>query len=163
MGSPAAPSTLTVYEDFRCPACDGFEQNYRSTIHELEDSGQLKAEYHLATLIDGNLGGTGSLNAANAAACAQDVRASSAPTTTCSTTTSPRRRTTPSRTRARLLDLAEKVPGLRTPAFTSCVQDGTHDTWVDEVQQRLRQRGLRLHPDRPAQRARTSTPTGTTR
>lgn len=131
VGSPAAPSTLTVYEDFRCPACNGFEQNYRSTVHELIDSGRLKAEYHLARLIDGNLRGTGSLNAANAAACAQqsgrfrayhDVLYDNQPKETDDAFAD----------KGRLLDLAKKVPGLRTPAFTSCVRDGRYDAWVDK-------------------------------
>ena len=69
----SAKSTLTVWEDFRCPACQAFETAYRPAIHELTDSGQLKVEYHLVTIIDGNMGGTGSRNAANAAACAQDA------------------------------------------------------------------------------------------
>lgn len=73
VGKESAKSTLTVWEDFRCPACKSFEDAYRSTIHELTDAGQLKVEYHLATLIDGNMGGSGSLRAANAAACSQDA------------------------------------------------------------------------------------------
>ncbi|MGW1549911.1 DsbA family protein [Streptomyces sp. NPDC002346] len=73
VGANDAPSTLTVWEDFRCPVCGQFENAFRDTIHELENTGQLKVLYHLVTLIDGNLGGSGSLDAANAAACAQDV------------------------------------------------------------------------------------------
>ncbi|WP_055527457.1 DsbA family protein, partial [Streptomyces alboniger] len=73
LGKADARSTLTIWEDFRCPACKGFEDAFRSTIHDLADKGQLKVEYHLATLIDGNMGGSGSLRAANAAACAQDT------------------------------------------------------------------------------------------
>lgn len=74
VGKDGAKSTLTVWEDFRCPACQAFEAAYRPTIKELTDSGELKVEYHLVTLIDGNMGGSGSRKAANAAACAQDSR-----------------------------------------------------------------------------------------
>lgn len=73
-GKGEAKSTLTVWEDFRCPACKAFEDNYRDTIHDLEAKGLLKVDYHLVTLIDGNMGGSGSLKSANAAACAQDSR-----------------------------------------------------------------------------------------
>lgn len=52
-------------------------------------------DYHLATIIDGNLGGKGSLRAANAAACAQDV-GKFARTTMCSSATSLPSPTTPS-------------------------------------------------------------------
>ncbi len=33
---------------------------------------------------------------------------------------------------AKLIDLAKKAGGLDTPAFRSCVKDGTHNTWVDK-------------------------------
>ncbi|MER5884438.1 thioredoxin domain-containing protein [Streptomyces sp. NPDC001941] len=129
VGAADAPSTLTVWEDFRCPACAQFENAFRDTIHELEASGALKAEYHLATIIDGNMRGSGSLRAANAAACAQgagkfpayhDVLYQNQPEETKDTFAD----------NGKLLELAGKVPGLDAPAFTSCVNDGTHDGWV---------------------------------
>ncbi len=98
VGEESAKSTLVIWEDFRCPACKAFELAYRDTIHELTEAGQLKVEYHLATIIDGNMGGTGSRKSANAAACAQDA-ASSRRTTTCCSPTSRRRPTTRSPTR----------------------------------------------------------------
>lgn len=128
-GATDAPSTLTVYEDFRCPACGQFEKTYRDTIHGLQDSGQIKVDYHLVQIIDGNLGGTGSLNAGNAAACAQDgnlfrayhdVLYENQPSETDDTFAK----------KSYLLGLAGKVPGLKTAAFTSCVNDGTYDDWI---------------------------------
>ncbi|MEU1591458.1 thioredoxin domain-containing protein [Streptomyces sp. NPDC005708] len=129
VGQDTAKSTLTVWEDFRCPACQAFETAYRPTIHELVDAGHLKIEYHLVTLIDGNLGGSGSLRAANAAACAQDagkfwdyhdVLYQNQPKETQDTYAD----------NGKLLELADKVPGLRTPEFEKCAKDGTHDSWV---------------------------------
>jgi protein-disulfide isomerase len=129
VGMDSAKSTLTVWEDFRCPACQAFETAYRPTIHQLVDAGQLRVEYHLVTLIDGNLGGSGSRRAANAAACAQDagkfwdyhdVLYQNQPKETQDTYAD----------NAKLLELAGKVDGLRTPTFETCVNDGTHDGWV---------------------------------
>ncbi|MEU9123847.1 thioredoxin domain-containing protein [Streptomyces sp. NPDC048506] len=129
VGAPDAPSTLTVWEDFRCPACQQFETGFRPVIHELEDSGQLKNEYHLVTIIDGNTGGQGSLNAANAALCAQDagrfreyhdVLYSNQPP-------EPEDKFAD---KQHLLKLAGKVKGLVTPAFTTCVNDGTYNAFV---------------------------------
>ncbi|OIJ69105.1 DsbA family protein [Streptomyces mangrovisoli] len=129
VGKDSAKSTLTVWEDFRCPACKAFETTYRPTIHELTDSGQMRVEYHLVTLIDGNLGGSGSKRAANAAACAQDagkfrdyhdVLYENQPEETDDAYSS----------NAKLIELAGKVPGLVTPTFRACVNDGTHDSWV---------------------------------
>ncbi|MEU8590363.1 thioredoxin domain-containing protein [Streptomyces sp. NPDC048664] len=131
LGKDSAKSTLTVWEDFRCPACQAFETAYRPTIHQLVDAGQLKVEYHLVTLIDGNLHGSGSLKAANAAACAQDagkfqefhdVLYENQPKETEDTYGD----------NAKLIELAGKVDGLRTPAFEKCVDNGTHDSWVQK-------------------------------
>ncbi|MEV4337188.1 thioredoxin domain-containing protein [Streptomyces sp. NPDC049590] len=134
VGKDGAKSTLTVWEDFRCPACQAFEVAYRPVLHELTDAGKLRVEYHLVRLIDGNLGGTGSLRAANAAACAQDagrfrdyhdVLFANQPKETDDAFAG----------NDKLIDLAGKVKGLDTPAFRKCVQDGTHDGWVDKSHQ----------------------------
>jgi protein-disulfide isomerase len=129
VGAADAPSTLTIYEDFRCPACDAFEKSFRSTVHSLEDSGQMRTEYHLVLLIDGNLGGSGSLNAANAAACAQDQGKFRAFHDTLYSN-QPDEQNDKFADKNTLLTLAGKVPGLKTPAFTACVNNGTHNAWV---------------------------------
>ncbi|MGW1588959.1 DsbA family protein [Streptomyces sp. NPDC002386] len=132
VGKDGARSTLTVWEDFRCPACMSFETRYRRTLHELTDAGKLRVEYHLVRLIDGNLRGTGSLRAANAAACAQDagkfrdyhdVLYANQPQETDDAFGN----------NAKLIQLAGKVKGLDTPAFRKCVNNGTHDGWVNKA------------------------------
>ncbi|MEU6572944.1 thioredoxin domain-containing protein [Streptomyces sp. NPDC046805] len=134
VGKDNAKSTLTVWEDFRCPACRAFETVYRPTLHELTDSGKLRIDYHVVTLIDGNLGGSGSRRAANAAACAQDagkfrdfhdVLYANQPKETDDAYSS----------NAKLIALAGKVEGLDTPAFRKCVNDGTHNSWVEKSHQ----------------------------
>ncbi|MFJ9810173.1 DsbA family protein [Streptomyces sp. NPDC101158] len=128
-GKPDAPSTLTIWEDFRCPACAQFETYFRDTVHELEAAGAVKADYHLVTIIDGNLGGSGSLRAANAAACAQDAGKFTAYHDVLYTN-QPQETDDAFASNDKLIELAAKVPGLDTPAFRSCVEDGTHDSWV---------------------------------
>ncbi|MFH8804747.1 DsbA family protein [Streptomyces sp. NPDC017936] len=129
VGKDTAGSTLTVWEDFRCPACKSFEDRYRSTIHELTDAGKLRVEYRLATLIDGNMGGTGSRNAANAAACAQDAGKFTAYHDVLYRNQPPETDDAFAKN-STLLDLAAKVDGLDTPAFRTCVEKGTHNSWV---------------------------------
>ncbi|MEU8544449.1 thioredoxin domain-containing protein [Streptomyces sp. NPDC048717] len=128
-GRPDAPSTLAVWEDFRCPACAQFESIMRTSVHQLMASGALKVDYHLATLIDGNLGGTGSLRAANAAACAQDAGKFTAYHDVLYSNQPPETNDAFAKNE-KLIELAAKVPGLDTPAFRACVEDGTHDSWV---------------------------------
>ncbi|GAA1365035.1 DsbA family protein [Streptomyces beijiangensis] len=129
VGASDAPSTLTVWEDFRCPACGQFENSFRDTIHELENTGQIKVEYHLATLIDGNMGGSGSLRAANAAACAQDAGKFPAYHDVLYEN-QPEETDDAFAKNSRLIELAGKVDGLDTATFQSCVNDGKHDSWV---------------------------------
>ncbi|WP_201452483.1 DsbA family protein [Streptomyces sp. HM190] len=129
VGAAGARSTLTVWEDFRCPACKSFEDAYRSTIHELTDAGLLKVEYRLVTLIDGNMGGSGSRKAANAAACAQNAGRFPAYHDVLYQNQPPETDDAFSRN-SRLIDLAKKVDGLDTETFRTCVRNGTHDAWV---------------------------------
>lgn len=128
-GKASAEKTLTVYEDFRCPGCKQFEDVFRTTVHQLQDKGRLKVRYHLVTIIDGNLGGAGSLTAANAAACAQDAGKYVAYHDVLY-------KNQPSETKdayadkSKLIKLAGKVPGLDTKTFRGCVEEGRHDAWV---------------------------------
>ncbi|MFB7516090.1 DsbA family protein [Streptomyces sp. NPDC056144] len=144
-GKTDAPSTLAIWEDFRCPACAQFETVMRDTIHELEASGALKAEYHLATLIDGNMGGSGSLRAANAAGCAQDAGKFTAYHDTLYSNQPPETDDAFGKN-SRLIELAAKVPGLDTDTFRSCVNDGTHDSWVKKSNEAFQSGGFRGTP-----------------
>ncbi|MFH8725989.1 DsbA family protein [Streptomyces termitum] len=145
VGASDAPSTLQVWEDFRCPACAQFENVFRDTVHELESSGALKVEYHLATLIDGNMGGSGSLRAANAAACAQDAGKFPAYHDTLYIN-QPQETDDAFGENAKLIELAGKVPGLDTPSFRSCVEGGTHDSWVEKANRAFQNGGFRGTP-----------------
>ncbi|WP_338695561.1 thioredoxin domain-containing protein [Streptomyces sp. Q6] len=145
VGKDTAKSTLTIWEDFRCPACKSFETNYRTVLHELADSGKAQIQYHLVTLIDGNLGGTGSLRAGNAAACAQeagkfrdyhDVLYENQPEETDDAYAK----------NSKLIELAGKVDGLVTDTFTSCVNDGTHDSWVQKTYKKFQDEKISATP-----------------
>lgn len=141
VGKESAKATLTVWEDFRCPACKVFEQNYSPTIHELTESGRLKVEYHLVTLIDNGLGGTGSRNAANAAACAQDAGKFAAYHDVLFENQPPESDDAFADD-GKLIELAGKVDGLDTPAFRACVEDGTHNSWVAKSHEAFQKGGF---------------------
>ncbi|MFB8142819.1 DsbA family protein [Streptomyces parvus] len=145
VGAADAPSALTIWEDFRCPVCAQFETAFRDTITELADDGQVRVEYHLATIIDGNLGGTGSLRAANAAACAQDV-GKFAPYHDVLFSNQPPEPDDAFAKNSRLIELAGEVEGLDTPGFRSCVEDGDHDSWVKKSDTAFREGGFQGTP-----------------
>ncbi|MFW6718778.1 DsbA family protein [Streptomyces sp. MAR4 CNY-716] len=129
-GKADAPAALTVYEDFRCPACGRFEAGFSKTINELEDAGKLRTEYRLVKLIDGNFGGTGSRNSANAAACAQDA-GKFVPYHDVLFRNQPPESDDAFADKGHLKELAGKVDGLSGKRFDACVDDGRYDGWVD--------------------------------
>ena len=146
-GNPNAKNTLQVYEDFRCPVCDGLEKSAGPTIQALADNGTYKIEYHMATFLDANDGGNGSAVALNAAAAALNestakfkafhdvLYANQPPETTDGFNSS-----------AEMLKLAAKVPGLVTPAFTKAVQDDTYGPWVAKVTDAFNNSGVTATP-----------------
>lgn len=130
--NPNAP-TLNIYEDFRCPICHEVEKALGPTLRQMADAGTIKIDYHIASFLDGKLGGNGSKYAANAAGCAQtagkfaayhDILFANQPDELDDKFAS----------RSYLLDLAGQIDGLRTPAFEQCVNDLTYAGWVDKVE-----------------------------
>ncbi|MGD9481847.1 thioredoxin domain-containing protein [Streptomyces sp. TRM70308] len=128
-GKGQAPVTLTIYEDFRCPGCAAFETQFKDTVHELVDDGRVRTEYHLVSIIDGNMGGNGSKFAANAAHCAKDAGLFT-PYHDLLYAQQPPEQEDTFADKDHLIELAGQVPGLDSPEFRSCVQNGTHDEKV---------------------------------
>jgi protein-disulfide isomerase len=121
--------TLVIYEDFRCPYCKAAESMFESIYKQYAAAGEIKVQYHLVDLIDRNLGGTGSIRAGNAGACAQDagkfpelhdVLYANQPDESDDAYGS----------NVTLITLAKQVSGLVTPSFESCVNGDTHGSWV---------------------------------
>ncbi len=134
VGSANSPSTLTVYEDPRCPACGAFEREFGPTIDQLEDQGKLFLNYHIVSFIDRAVAGKGSRYGANALACAQDaghfrdyhdVLYRNQPDETNDAFGN----------KDTLIALSKQVPGLDTPTFQACVNDNKYSGWVSAVQQ----------------------------
>ncbi|MGA5700312.1 DsbA family protein [Peterkaempfera bronchialis] len=133
-GKPTAKATLQVYEDFRCPICARLEHSAGTAIQSLADQGTYKIEYHFGAFLDGNLGGHGSRSALNAAGAAlnestakfkafHDVLYANQPEETNDGFADP----------DTLLALADKVPGLKTAAFTKAVRDQSFEPWAQKV------------------------------
>lgn len=128
-----AKVTLTIYEDFRCPFCKQAESMFNSIYTTRAEAGTIKVRYHIVNLIDRNDGGTGSIQAGNAAACAQDVgnpkfkayhdvlyanQPDESDDAFSSNTT--------------LINYAKQVPGLDSSSFESCVNSGKYQPWVNK-------------------------------
>ncbi|MEY9874897.1 protein-disulfide isomerase [Streptacidiphilus sp. MAP12-33] len=145
VGATNAPSTVTIYEDPRCPACEQFETGMKSTINQLLAQGKIQIQYHIASFIDRHDGGKGSKNAANALACAQnvgrfhdyhDVLYANQPDETNDAWAD----------KSILITLAKQVPGLDSPSFESCVNGNTYGSWVTAVQSDFDKSGYNSTP-----------------
>jgi protein-disulfide isomerase len=77
------------------------------------------------------MGGSGSLRAANAAACAQDV-GRFGPYHDVLYRNQPPETDDAFAENSTLIKLAGTVEGLDTPGFRSCVEEGRHDGWVNK-------------------------------
>lgn len=144
VGKQDAPAKLTVYEDFRCPACGQFEKQFSPTIRALEKKGKLRTEYHLVTIIDDNMGGKGSHRAANAAACARDEGTFRRFHDVLYRNQPPEQSDAFS-SRQRLIELAGKA-GVKGSGFRECVTGGTHDDWVKKTGDSFKKSGHQSTP-----------------
>ena len=69
----AGAPTVTVFQDYQCPACKGAEDALGKPLNELSAEGKIKLEYHTLTFLDSNLHNDSSTRAAMAAAAADVV------------------------------------------------------------------------------------------
>jgi protein-disulfide isomerase len=126
-----AKVTLTIYEDFRCPFCKQAESMFNSIYTADADAGKIVVKYHIVNLIDQNDGGTGSIQAGNAAACAQnagnakfkayhDILYANQPDESDDAFSS----------NSLLISYARQVSGLDGSTFESCVNSGRYQPWV---------------------------------
>jgi protein-disulfide isomerase len=71
-GSADAPVTVTLYEDFQCPACRAFEHSVGPTIDELREAGTIRVEQRPLAFLDRASSDRYSSRALNAVACVLD-------------------------------------------------------------------------------------------
>ena len=123
LGSPDAPVTITLYEDFHCPHCADFEEQLGPTITQAQESGAARVELYPMAFID-----EGSVTAANAMACAAEAGFGQAYYLGLFANH------TLQWSDPQLIDLATKVVGSPpTEAFQTCVKRRAHADWVTSI------------------------------
>ena len=128
LGQASAPVTVDIYGDFRCSACLAFTTGgtEQSLVDNYIATGKAKLVWHDRLIIDENLGGNWSRDAANAAMCAADqnkfwtmhdwLYANSAETSTAFTA-------------ARLSEIGKRA-GLDMSKYQPCLDAATHDAAI---------------------------------
>ncbi|MEU9474870.1 thioredoxin domain-containing protein [Streptomyces sp. NPDC048191] len=148
VGDPAAPVTVHLYEDPRCPVCKEFETTGGAPrLREAIVRREAKTQYTLASFLDDRLGGAGSAKAVNALRAAlakgrfaeyHDVLYAHQPAESVDGFTD-----------AYLLKLAARVPGLRGPDFDSAVKTMKYRSFVTEAEGAYEKAGGALAPQGP--------------
>ncbi|MEU6171667.1 thioredoxin domain-containing protein [Streptantibioticus parmotrematis] len=129
---PTVPVTIEVYEDLRSPVSKDFAKTYSKALNSLLYSGQVQITYQLVTSSDKQYGGTGSAQAANAAACADDLGKTYFSEFVDELWA--HQPTDPSKdlfaSSSYLVKLGRKVKGMPASSFEPCVQTRMHQGWV---------------------------------
>ncbi len=130
-GSAEAPVTLSLYEDFHCPHCADFEEQFAGVLTRAQQSGQIRVELYPMAFID-----EGSAAAANGMACAAE--AGFGPSYFAGLFANH----TLLWSDDQLLELARVSGSEATPAFTTCVTSKAHADWVESINVAAEQRGV---------------------
>lgn len=67
------PVKINLWEDFQCPSCKAFEEQFGDLIRKKVDSGDVTLTIHPLSFLDRNLGNSSSSLAANAFGCSSDA------------------------------------------------------------------------------------------
>lgn len=73
VGDDAAPTTITIYEDFQCPICAAFEAEIGDELNAGIEAGKVKVDYRMVSFLDGQSRNEYSSRAMNAAAVVLDT------------------------------------------------------------------------------------------
>jgi protein-disulfide isomerase len=65
---------LEIYEDYQCPACQGFEQTSSATVKNMAAAGQVKVVYHPINIFTAEPAHNNTMRASAAARCVPDGR-----------------------------------------------------------------------------------------
>jgi protein-disulfide isomerase len=136
LGSADAPVTIILYEDFHCPHCADFEEQFGPTINQAQESGAARVELYPMAFID-----EGSVTAANAMACAAEAGFGQAYYLGLFANH------TLQWSDPQLIDLAAKVAGSPpSDAFKTCVMRRAHSDWVTSMNAAADQNGVTQTP-----------------
>lgn len=130
----ATGPVVDLYEDFQCPACGQLEELFGPTLRDLEEKGEIQLRYHVLTFLDGNLRNDSSTKAANAAMCAADQDKFGAYHDVVYANQPEQEGT--GWTDAQLTAFAGEagISGADLTSWETCVEEETHDDYVDSVQ-----------------------------
>lgn len=140
-GLDADVPQLHIYGDFQCPWCGVLEDAIGDDVQQLVADGEINLTVTLMSFLDGQVRGEGSLRAANAALCADDVDLFLPYYQTVYTE---RPQQGGGVSDEQLVAYARQVgiDGDELDTFRSCVDDRTHEEYVHAMQERANRDGV---------------------
>jgi protein-disulfide isomerase len=121
-GAADAPLTVDLYEDFHCPHCADFEENYGQILADAQAAGTIRLRIFPMSFID-----AGSAAAANGFACAAEAGFGAAFYTGLFANQ------TLDWSDSQLNQLAERASGAVPAEFSTCVSGRRHAVWADSI------------------------------
>ncbi|GAA1458868.1 DsbA family protein [Williamsia maris] len=145
--SPKA--TLTLIEDFQCPACKQFESIFGDAIKQIRGNSQVAVDYKPIAILDRMSSTKYSTRAANASACVAEATAGDGDFATWLAYHDELYAQQPEEQSSGLTD--EQLTSIATDAgapasISKCVDDGQYSGWVTEQTQKAAQNGLQGTP-----------------
>lgn len=123
--------TVEMFVDFHCPHCVQFEAEFGPILQQAESQQQATIDIYPMAFID-----QGSVNAANAFACAAEAGYPRAYFNALFANASRQW------TAEQLVELSAQIGHEATPEFTACVNDQAHADWVTSIGTTAEQRGV---------------------
>jgi protein-disulfide isomerase len=135
LGPSQGAATIALYEDFHCPHCAEFEEQFGPVITQAQQSGAARVELYPMAFID-----NGSVAAANAMACAAEAGFGQ------NYYLGLFANHTLQWSDEQLIELAAKVGGSPTAAFQTCVTSKAHADWVSSIGAVAERNGVTVTP-----------------
>jgi len=137
------PVNVDMWIDFQCPICKQYEATYGQMLQQKVKSGDVTLTVHPLSFLDDNLSNSSSKLAANAFACATEAGSDKALEFALAVYKAqpPEQDGQEAWNTDKLISIGNDV-GLQGDQWTSCVQDGTYDDWVKQVEASEQDKGV---------------------
>ncbi|GGF20955.1 DsbA family protein [Williamsia phyllosphaerae] len=134
VSGPAAPkATLTLIEDFQCPACKAFESQFGDAVKQIRANPEVAVEYRPIAILDQQSSTQYSTRSANASACVAESTAANGDFTKWLAFHDALYARQPAEGGAGLTDatLTDLATAAGAPSSVgSCIEDGQYAGWV---------------------------------
>ena len=131
-GNSDAPVTVSVTEDFQCPACRQFETTSGPVLIELMNAGQIIVEDHPVAFLDQASSTKYSSRAANAAACVAEIDRDRWPAWKTAMFDNQPEEGGTGLTDEQIVAIATQV-GITSPDLQPCIADQRYTDWVTMI------------------------------